>query len=899
MTLLRANLRSSGKRLWGAGIAIAISVAFIVTGSILVDGLTRALTQEAEAEAAGTDLVVTTEYVNISDWENEPETVADGDVILANRVAELDGVAAAESVRRSWLDVFEGQSSMQVGMTVESLVPSRAALVQEGDLPSTAEEILLTPDAAESYGLDQGQQISVTDDFGTADSYESSAVDYTISGIADVPGVSGALLLPEGMDRLAGAPSPLHIRVVLDDAQTGDPQAQQQVQKQIAALTEAMISAGDVTVFDGFADDDAGAVPTSTGPHGQLTVGGVEIATHQQIVDTWVEEQTGSADALRNIALVFGALAAFVATMVITNTFQVIVASRMRTMALIRAVGGTTGQLRRATIAEGAILGLVGGVAGVLTGWGLAHVLGLAARAAGFDQLAVGVPGIAAITLGLGLGVVMAVVSSVYPAYRAGKVSPMVALRPADLATPHRRVPVWRVTAGSVMAVLGLAGTAYAGATGLHPENFGSLAPLLATGAGILAALGLLLLAKVFVPPLVGKLGAAASALPGLGVIGRLAGRNARQVPGRTAATASALLIGVTLVMTMLTGAATAQKVLFNELSSSNPVDGMVSTTGAEIDEVLDGDSAVAEFASLPGVMAQAEREEAATESADLRVLVVDDQAVNALFYDSEAAPAEGELLVSYASDLAPERTYGEEPEDNQGSHVQVGSADQQAADDSDSATLRSVGADWLPPEVAIMSSASLPAGWDAEESDGATLVRFTDGFTSVDVNTVLQDLRSAGAEAEFMGAELRAGFVEVIDMVLLVILGLLAASVVVAVIGVSNTLSLSVFERGREAALLRALGMSRRRVGTMISVEAVLIASVVLLVGTALGLFFGWAGVSSLIPREDWTVSVAIPWGRLTLVWLVTVLAALAAAWLPSRRLRRTQPAAGLSRAA
>ncbi|GAA1806874.1 ABC transporter permease [Nesterenkonia flava] len=153
---------------------------------------------------------------------------------------------------------------------------------------------------------------------------------------------------------------------------------------------------------------------------------------------------------------------------------------------------------------------------------------------------------------------------------------------------------------------------------------------------------------------------------------------------------------------------------------------------------------------------------------------------------------------------------------------------------------------------------------------------------------------------AENLGRfNMRASSTQLIDMVLLAVLGLLGASLFVAVIGVSNTLSLSVFERRREGALLRAMGMTRGALASTISIEAVLLAVVALILGTALGTLFGWAGVSVLVGLEEWEVSLEIPWLRMLAIWGVTVLAALLAAWVPARTLGRTAPAAGMSHAA
>ncbi|GAB3845170.1 FtsX-like permease family protein [Nesterenkonia populi] len=508
----------------------------------------------------------------------------------------------------------------------------------------------------------------------------------------------------EEVERAEG--SPTMILVWLTEPETGQAGYQEAAQQDITGLVEQLIQDRIIETPVGDPED----ISWTTSPDGAPMVAGLEVATGQQYIEMWVQTRSGNAEVLGLIISGFGAIAVFVAALVIANTFQVMIASRQKTIGLLRAIGATAGQLRRATLAEGAVLGLVSGIAGVLLGWAAGVGMTSLGDIIFGVEMATAMLTPAPAVIGVGLGLGMTLLGSLWPALRAGRISPMEALRPADVAGVQHRRPWARAAIGAVLVLGGSALVAYAGLSGGTFDQVTGLAlPIIGLVGGFAGFLGVLLLARLIIPPLVARLGTALSRVaPGLSVTASLAGKNARQVPGRTTATASALLIGVTLVVTVTVGAATAQN-------------------------------------------------------------FIEDQ------------------------------------------------------------------------------------------------------FTAV----------------------------ELIDQVLGIALLLLAASVLVAFIGVSNTLSLSVMERRREAALLRALGMPRSAVGSMVSVEALLLTLAALILGTTLGLFYGWAGVNALIALDGVDAHLAIPWARLAGIWLVAFGAALAAAWLPARSLSRTPPAAGLNQTA
>lgn len=937
MNVLRANLRSSGKRLWAAGAAITISVAFIITGMLLVNSFTQAVEEDAIADMAGTDLVVSTYPLGTSSESDS----AFPDEVLAEAIEDLDQVEHAEPLRTTYLQE-QNDDGMGWGLSAQQIGQTRSVEVVEGRAPESANEILIN-ESAEQSGTQVGDVfLADADPYGEnadADSgtqEDEAAVEYTVVGLADGAGYPSAFMTAEAMEQLPTPADPEAIRVVLTDDAHGNAAAQEAIQQHIAELISTEAQTGDLGI-SWFQELEAEELQLQEGAFGELNLAGMEILSTQQQIDSSIAQDTGDADLLTYIAYGFGGIAVFVAVLVITNTFQVLVASRQRSMALLRAVGATAAQLRRATVAEGVLLGVAGGVAGVLVGWGLAVVLRLILQTVGHTEIPAVVPSVVAVGTGLGVAVAMTVLATLQPALKAGRVSPMAALRPADVADTGRAPLPWmRLISGTVLGVAGGAAVLFAALyEPTSDEMFtphvdpwlGMPLPLIGVAGAVLGFLGVLLLARMVIPALVGGLGGLLKRIPGLRITASLAGKNARQVPGRTAATASALLVGVTLVATMTVGAATAQRMLYTELAESYPVDGVVTGT-VEARDAVAADELVANSADLPAAQAVLEGESA---EQPVSVVALEPGQLDDLAHRTGTEPQSGEVLVPESMSYAESPVMPEE-------QISLTPTAQQA----EAITGQTHAVDWLPDSVVAVNaddllgaagvqdlselqsaeaeSAGADQGWALSQAAGITVLRTSEDISEAEVYS-LQSLaegeagsgeeagsssesdfseaeaEASGGQAVLMGSLMRSAYTQMIDMVLGVVLLLLAAAVVVAVIGVSNTLSLSVFERRREAALLRAVGMSRRGVGQMVSLEALLIAGAALVLGTGLGVFFGWAGVSSLTPRADWSVVVDVPWLRMGLIWAVTLLAAVLAAWLPARELSRVQPAQGLSR--
>ena len=360
----------------------------------------------------------------------------------------------------------------------------------------------------------------------------------------------------------------------------------------------------------------------------------------------------------------------------------------------------------------------------------------------------------------------------------------------------------------------------------------------------------------------------------------RLATANALRNPRRTSATSAALVIGGTLVVMMSTGALSAQQSLAREMDEQGPVD-MVVTPG---DGGAVGSASVAKVAEVEGVAEVVEARTAVvtSEGSEIVALVVDAADVHVL-RDAEAAAA----LVEGRSVLP---RYGA----REATSVEVQGAWEPTGE---AGAPRTATIDTLPrdTDTAMLTSGAAQAlGVAADAPAGALLVRLEDGANALDA---ILDVQQAVQDDDLQvtsSAAKRQSNEQVIAVVLAIVVGLLGVAVLIALIGVANTLSLSVIERRRESATLRAVGLSRRGLQAMLATEGMLIAGVGALVGTALGLLYGWAGAATVLGPLG-TVRLSVPWAHVASVLLVALLAGLVASALPARAAARTPPVAAL----
>ncbi|MCF2528228.1 ABC transporter permease [Yinghuangia soli] len=595
-------------------------------------------------------------------------------------------------------------------------------------------------------------------------------------------------------------------------------------------------------------------------PGGTKTVTGATLAADDQRA---IKSATSS---MSTGLLVFAVIALFVGAFVIANTFTMLVAQRTRETALLRAIGATRRQVVRSVRFEALLLGLAGSAAGIAAGAGLA--LGLKALLAAGDN---GLPdGPLVVTAGtvvwsLAVGVGVTVVAAWLPARRAAKVAPVAALR-ADLPQSAASL-VRRNVAGAVVTAAGVALMVLVGQSGTPMET-----KLLGIVFGAVVALaGIVVLTPLIAGPVIRGLGAVFGKV--FGVEGRLAKENALRNPRRTASTAAALMIGLVLVTAMSVFGSSLKGLLDSVALKGITADYTVSSVSHR---PLDPGIA-ATVAGLPDVAASSPSRPATLTVAgkDRDAKALDgEQGFKVLHADFLAGGPEGLRNGLVVSERA--------AKDNgwkAGDRVPVEFADGKTADlvvggvyeDSDLLGDYLVSTQTLAPHVQRSGDEMvLVAAVPGKEKQLRSELKAALGD-----NPALQIQTKDDLRKEFGGA---------IDQMLTILYGLLGMAIAIAVVGIVNTLAMSVFERTRELGMLRAVGLDRRRMRRMIRLESVAISVFGAGLGIVLGLAAGAFGIMSA-RGEAAGLEVVVPWDRVGIFLGLAVLVGILAAWWPARR--------------
>ncbi|MFM9580782.1 ABC transporter permease [Streptomyces caniscabiei] len=591
-----------------------------------------------------------------------------------------------------------------------------------------------------------------------------------------------------------------------------------------------------------------------------------DVKTGPQLAEKEAKGGAGDASTLSTILLAFAAVALFVSVFLIANTFTMLAAQRTRELALLRAVGASRRQVTRSVLIEAMVVGAVGAATG----------LGLGAAIAAVALSTVGVFGTknpdgplvvtsTTVLVAAVVGVLVTMVAAWLPARRAAKIPPVAAIGSAHLPATTRSLLI-RNLLGGVITLLGAAiVVAGAGASGSEGKT------LIGFGA-FLAVTGVLVLIPLLSRPVIAVVQPLLRA--GFGVCGKLAGQNAVRSPRRTGATASALAIGLTVVSAMTVLATTLGHSTNKVTSDMVKADYRVADSGADLDP-----AASAALRKAPGVTTVSEEQQSWMQ---LDGVQEDVSAVTPADFDkairlpvvsgSQGTLAKGQVAV--AADLAREHGW------------KVGDTLPAVYGDSDRSHKLTVGAVFESNEVV------LPIVVSADVIDpNATSTTFSKVYLKTDGSTKEKALADALTgrpgiridDRQAIRGELSGAF----DTVLNVLYALLAISLVIAVLGVVNTLAMSVFERQREVGMLRAVGLDRRGVTRMIQLESVVISVFGALIGIAVGAFLGWA-VCEVNKAEIPGYGFVLPWDRFGLFLLLAALVGLLAAMWPARSAAR-----------
>lgn len=598
----------------------------------------------------------------------------------------------------------------------------------------------------------------------------------------------------------------------------------------------------------------------------------LQVQTGAQVQE---ETRTALADALsffNYFLLAFGAIALVVGTFIIYNTFAMIVAQRLRELALLRAVGASRGQVSRSVLLEALLVGLIGSVIGL--GAGVAVAYGLRELLDAFD---VGLPSgplslkSRTVVAAFAVGVVITLVSAYAPARRASKVPPVAAMREefASLGESLQR----RTAVGAVIGAGGFAAVVWGG---LHVGKNASIA--VGVGAGVLV-LAVLLVSPALSQPFVSALGRVVQRV--FGPIGRLARTNAVRNPRRTAATAFALTLGLLLV-TMI-------GVLGSSAKAS--VDALIDK-GVGADFVLTGPQQV----GVPGGVDRAASTVAGVQRAAALHIGIATIDGDSTFGSSLSGPLDGLVnltMVEGSSDMdgkvllaskgtAADRGWavGQQVELGRPTGggvvtVTVGGVfeDNQLVGPW---MLSGEAYDALIPELVQRTAVVL-----IETAPGADAAQVRAGLEEATKRFVIVQVQDLQQYKETQSAQ--------INLLLALLYALLALAVIIAILGIVNTLALSVVERRREIGMLRAVGMLRGQVRRTIYLESALIAVFGAVVGVALGLAFGVAFVRTL--ADEGLGVIAVPWGQVALMLVSSGVVGVVAALWPAVRAARTRP--------
>lgn len=799
--IVRANLRFHGRRYVATGVAVMIATAFVIAALSLGNGAGAAARSMFADSYAGAAVVV---------------TAADDDTLDPEIVSDIDAVPGVESAAASVVGYLEMNfDGVTVGGAVSAL-PDNFGLqdYSQGRAPENNNEIAISAQTAKALRA------------GVGDTLRADSRALSIVGIFGSD-KSASFVHSSGSARMAPG------------ALTSD---QSWVTNILVASTEG--SSVDEAQQSALAEEVQSALGSK-----------YVVKTVDDVVEEGLAAITSSTTQMNTMLMIFPLIAVAVAVIVISTTFQVVVQQRQREMALLRCLGAGSGQVRNLVLGEAFIVGAIGSFLGVIAGtflsaWGLTAT-GLVPTY-GAALAAIGVPAMIVVFI---LGVLVTVIAGAKPALRSGKIAPIAALQESGAAVTARTSGWWvRLIVGGMLTLLSGLAMLFAAA---RQSEAGLLLAML---FGFICLISAIIFLSAVFPWLVRLV-----ASPWRSMLARMAAGNSARNPGRTAATGTSIVIGVTLITMMMVGATSIRATMDTNLDKSMPVDveisadqGALSTSQIEALEKLGG---LKESAVVQGY-------DNATLGGE-SVKVLDGAAYAQVPRTAITVPGAGEAFVGWAF--------------SNGTSYQLCNGDK-------CTEVTAVAKPWVGNDVFVSPETLGELG---TPSDMAFVAQMSN---TKDVQVLGADIQRIGNDLEVSGAApMRAQFDTIINIILLVVVSLLGVSVLVALVGVSNTLSLSVAERTRENGLLRALGMSRGQVSRMLTLEAIFIAVTGALTGIVLGTFFGVSGMYALPLGTDSTI-IAIPWWQLAVVIAVAILAAVLASWLPGRRAARTSPVEALA---
>jgi putative ABC transport system permease protein len=847
VTVLKTSLRNflaHKGRMALSAVAVLLSVAFVSGTLVFTDTMNTTFDKLFAATAA--DVTVSPESAEADDetpQSGRPETLP---ASLVTKVEKARGVKSAEGgvVSMSVTVVDADNKNMGSSNGAPTIAGNwtrgelRTMEITSGHAPRGPTDVMVDADTAEKHGLrigDELRTIAVTGDFTAR-----------ISGIASFkvtnPGAA----------------------VVYFDTAT----AQRELLGKTGEFTHIAVTAAAGVSHEQLKTNVAAV---ATGPY--------TFRTQAEAADAGREDVGGFLDVMKYAMLGFAGIAVLVGIFLIVNTFSMLVAQRTREIGLMRAIGSSRSQVNRSVLIEALLLGLVGSVAGVGAGVGLAVGLMELMSSMGMN-LSTSDLTVKWTTpvIGLVLGVVVTVLAAYVPARRAGKVSPMAALRDAGTPADGR--------AGLVRGVIGLVltgtgGAALWAATRADEATEGSM--WLGLGV-VLSLVGLVVVGPLLAGGVVRVLSAVV--LRVFGPVGKLAERNALRNPRRTGATGAALMIGLALVACLSVVGSSMVASATEELDKSVGADFIVQSANGPIvpqaQQALEKAPGIAHVTEYKGVKATLTAPDG-TSTDDEWLVAADPTYAQDLRRETVA----GELAAAYGKDAM---SVGETYADKHG--VKVGDTMTVAFRGGGTAKLKVAAVtsdDTNVDKGAMYMAISTAERYFTPERMPKNMMMFAEAQEGKE-KEAYQDLKDAlAAYPQYRvldQTDFKQDLKDQVGQLLNIVYGLLALAIVVAVLGVVNTLALSVVERTREIGLMRAIGLSRRQLRRMIRLESVVIALFGALLGLGLGM--GWGTAAQQLLALEGLGVLDIPWPTILYVFVGSAFVGLVAALVPAFRAGR-----------
>ncbi|GGZ45892.1 FtsX-like permease family protein [Streptomyces bluensis] len=853
--MLKATLRSflahKGRLLLSA-LAVLLSVAFVSGSLIFSDTVGRTFDRLFASTSA--DVTVTPK----EDLESQIPSGATPTVpaSLAQRIAEIDGVADTHVDASVENITVVDRHNESVGPTTGAptiatnwYVTDRSPVkLTSGHAPEGGGQALLDADTAQKKNVRIGDTLTVLAQPGSFKVKVVGIATFTTTN----PGAALVFLdTPTAQTELLGSP----------DAATGisvtaAPGVSDTVVKQRIAA-----ELGRTTYQYQTADEQAESSAASLG---------------------------GFLDVIKYVMLGFAGIAVLVGVFLIVNTFSMLIAQRTRELGLLRALGADRRQVRRSVLTEATLLGLVGSTLGLAAGIGLAFGLIGLMGALGMNLKSTEIViGWATPVSAYAVGVGVTFVAAYLPARRAAGVSPMAALADAEIAGVGRPLKL-RAVVGSVVGAAGaaaLVGCAVATRTA-------SAASLLGLGV-VLTLVAAVTAGPLLVRPVIRVLGAGFPAL--FGSIGRMSRRNALRNPRRTGATAAALMVGLALVGGMSVASASMTESFDDQIDRTLGADFIVQNQNfqpfpREVTDRIratDGAGLVVRqrFSPVAVRTPDGERIETTAAAYDPRL----DEVAHITYAegDTAAALADGSLAV--------DRKFAKDHGVRIGSTVPVEFPGGRKADLKVAALTDQGTGDGFGTQGGLYFGFGTIETYVPGGQDSALYVNAAPGTTADQLRSRLEKTLDPYPQVQVRDqADYKKLVRDQIAVLLYLVYALLGLAIVIAVLGVVNTLALSVVERTREIGLLRAIGLARRQLRRMIRLESVVIAVFGAVLGLALGLV--WGVCTQQVLALQGMKALAIPWGTVVAVVVGSAVVGIVAALLPALRASRMNVLAAIA---